>query len=316
MRYSVSSTGRRTSSVGIPGTGLSYVTTSYASKNRAVKPKPSSRPRTIAVSRTAKAKPGLFAPGYEKEFARAVDAYLAGDLAKARAGFKAAAAKDASNRVIADDLLAGLIELQSGSPTEAIPYLEKVVAAKAPLPDELLHKYLADSPGIELSITPLVKATLPWSSTLAALALTEAYQAVGRVDEAIGIVQQLHARQPNQALALSLCELLAQRGAWKDVNEIAAGVTNEDNVTLQLKLFQAQALEAQGLGDAAVTVYTECLRSKKRDVSLLKAARYGRGRQLGALGRAKPAARDLGQVYAEDPNYLDVSSLVSAMAAG
>ena len=264
------------------------------------------------VPPTATTRPGLFAPGYEKEFAHAVEAYLAGDIATARAGFKAAAAKDTSNRVVADDLLAGVLELQSGNPADAIPYLEKVVAGKMALPDELLRKYLAVSPGIQLSITPLVKASVGWSSALSALALAEAYQTVGRIDEAIGIIQQLQAQQPSPALALSLCELLAQRGDWKDLNEVAAPLTNEDDLTLQIKLFQAQALESQGLADAAITVYNECLRSKKRDASLLKAARYGRGRLLVSLGRGKQGARDLGQIYAEDPKYADVASLVGA----
>jgi tetratricopeptide (TPR) repeat protein len=317
MHYSISSTGRRTSSVGIPGTGLSYVKTSYVSKSRSAKSKPpASKTRGTSLTvPTARTEPGLFAPGYEKEFAHAVDAYLAGDISKARAGFRAAAAKDLSNRMIADDLLAGVVELQSGKPADAIPYLEKVVAAKTSLPDELLQKYLAQSPGLELSITPLVKANVPWSSTLAALALTEAYQAVGRIDEAIGVVQQLHAKQPEPALALSLCELLLQQNAWSDVNELAASMTNQDDVSLQIKLFQAQALAAQGLSDAAISIYNECLRSKKRDPSLIKAARYERGRQLLGLGRRKQAARDLGIVYAEDPGYADVATLVGAATA-
>ena len=262
------------------------------------------------ITSTSRPKAGLFAPGYEKEFARAVDFYLNGDLTKARASFKAAATKDSSNRVIADDLLSGLLEIQAGSPGDAIPHLEKAVAARTPLPDELLKKYLADSPGIQLHLTKLVSAFVPWSSVLAALALAEAYQAVGRLDEAIGVLQQLSSVRAEPALTLSLCELLAERGAWTEVNELAAGVINEDDVSLQTKLFQAQALGKQGLGEAAITVYNECLRSKKRDGSLLKSARYGRGRQLLALGRHKPAARDLGLVYAEDPAYADVALLV------
>jgi tetratricopeptide (TPR) repeat protein len=160
-----------------------------------------------------------------------------------------------------------------------------------------------------------VSASVPWSSLLAALALAEAYQAVGRVDEAIGVLQRLSSARTEPALTLSLCELLADRGAWAEVNELAAAISNDDDVSLQTKLFQAEALEKQGLGEAAVSIYNECLRSKKRDGSLLKGARYARGRQLLALGRRKSAARDLGLVYAEDPAYADVASLARAAGA-
>jgi tetratricopeptide (TPR) repeat protein len=281
------------------------------SRKRPTPPNSAQRP----IRKTTGPKAGFFAPGYEKEFAHAVDFYLKGDLTKARASFRAAAAKDTSNRVIADDLLSGLLELQAGSPAEAIPYLEKAVAGRTSLPDELLRKYLADVPGIELHLTKLVSAFVPWSSLLAALAVAEAYQAVGRLDEAIGVLQQLSSVRTEPALTLSLCELLADRGAWPEVNELAAGISNVDDVSLQTKLFQAQALEKQGLGEAAISVYNECLRSKKREGSLLKSARYGRGRQFLALGRRKQAARDLGLVYAEDPAYADVALLVRVAGA-
>ena len=160
-----------------------------------------------------------------------------------------------------------------------------------------------------------MSAFVPWSSLLAALALAEAYQAVGRRDEAVGLLQRVNAERPDPALALSLCELFTEQSAWNEVNKLAAPMSNEDDISLQIKLFQAQALEGQGLGDAAIAVYNECLRSKKRDPSLLKAARYGRGRQLLALGRRKSAARDLGLVYAEDPAYADVSALVTETRA-
>jgi tetratricopeptide (TPR) repeat protein len=314
LHYSVHSSGRRTLSTGIPGTGMSYVTTLSRGRSRSTTTtRRNTAQRPVAIA--ARPKASLFAPGYEKEFARGVDFYLKGDLANARASFKSAAAKDSSNRVIADDLLSGVLEIQAGSPSDAIPYLEKVVAARTPLPDELIGKYLADSPEIELHVTSLVSASMPWSSLLAALALAEAYQAVGRIDEAVGVLRQLSSARTEPALTLSLCELLAERGAWAELNELAASISNEDDVSLQTKLFQAQALEKQGLGEAAISVYNECLRSRRRDPALLKTARYARGRQLLALGQRKRAARDLGLVYAEDPAYADVASLVRESTA-
>lgn len=315
LRYSVHSSGRRTASVGIPGTGMSYVTSL----------KGSSRPRTVrrAATTTVRApaapavqkKPGLFAPGYEKEFARGVTAYLEGATDRALNLFRKASGKDTANRAVADDLLIGILELQAGRAGPAISFLEKVAMSKIALPDELLRNYLPYG-AVELAITPRVRAAIPWSSLLGALALAEAYQVEGRVDEAIGVLQQIAGTRADPALTLSLCELLSSRESWKDVIELSAGVANEDDLSLQIKLFQARALERTGLPDAALDAYRDCLRSKKRDPNLLLHARYARGRLLLELGRKTAALRDLGTVYAEDPQFEDLATLIARAQSG
>jgi tetratricopeptide (TPR) repeat protein len=308
MRYSVHSSGRRTASLGIPGTGVSYVASLGSGHSRKARSPKAVAPRSTPTQAIVK-QAGLFAPGYEKEFARAVEAFVRGDRERARNLFRNASAKDVQNKAVADDLLIGILEVQAGQAKAAIPYLEKVVASKVALPDTLLLKYLPAG-GLELQITPLVRVALVWSSLLGALALAEAYQSEGRVDEAIGVLQQIHRTTADSALTLSLCELLSQRKAWNDVVELAAGVTNVDDLSLQIRLFQALALERTGLPKAAIEVYRDCLRSKKRDAKLLLEARYGRGRLLLAIGKRSAALRDLGLVYAAEPAYAEVATLV------
>ena len=296
-RRSFHSSGRETTSVGIPGTGLGYVETrSGGGTSSAAPPK-------------LEAKPGWFAPKHEKEFYKALQAYVNGDTEKARSLFRSASEKDTGGRVLADDLLAGMLSLSAEKPDEAIPYLEEVVSSEVELPDELMTKY-GFGGGIVLKVTERVKVEVEWSSLAAALALVECYQEQGRVDEAIGVLQQLADTDENPAILLSLCDLYAQTGAWDELVDAAAGTANNDDVTLEIRLLQARAFREQGLDEAALDAYKDALRSKKRNSELLKEARYERGKLRLAQGKSAQAMKDLQTVYAEDPRYRDVATLV------
>src|SRR4030095_4505854 len=111
-RRTFHSSGRQTSSVGIPGTGLGYVHTTRASKRSASEP---------VAAPAVTAKPGLFTPKHEKEFYKALQAYAKGDTEEARTLFESASAKGEGGRVLSDDLLAGIVNATTGKLDEAIP---------------------------------------------------------------------------------------------------------------------------------------------------------------------------------------------------
>lgn len=92
-----------------------------------------------------------------------------------------------------------------------------------------------------------------------------------------------------------------------------ARVSNDDDVTLMLRLCQAEAMEAQDLPDAALEAYRDALKSKKRDPELLKDARYGRAQLYLRTGKRGMAKRDLGRLYADDPDYRDVQALLRTL---
>ena len=278
-----------------------------------------SKPRSAARRRAASPppipsppKPGLFAPKHEKDFHKALTAYARGDTEGARQLFKRSSESDTTGRVLADDLLAGVLSITAGKPDEAIPHLETVVRSDVPLPDELMSKY-GVAGVLKLDVTENVEVAVDFGSLAAALALAECYQEAGRIDEAIGLLQQLVEAQRDPAIVLSLCDLYAQQEAWDEVVDVAAGNQNSDDTTLGIQLIRARALREQGMDDAALEVLKDALRSKKRDAALLKEARYERGRLLLDRGKKTQASKDLQAVYAEDPQYRDVAELVRAM---
>ena len=68
------------------------------------------------------------------------------------------------------------------------------------------------------------------------------------------------------------------------------------------------------MDDSALEVYGDALRSKKRNEELLNRARYGRGKLYIKMGKKAQGKKDLGRLYADDPGYADVASLLQKLA--
>jgi tetratricopeptide (TPR) repeat protein len=305
-RYSVHSSGRKTTSVRVPGTGVYYMQQKGGGSRggrRAAAP----TPQAVSVP-----SPGLMAPKYEKRFAEAVRRYAVGDTAGALPLFIEASTLDTANKALSDDFFAGILLAQSNSTALAIPYLEKVAASPQGLPDALMTKYVGGAL-ISVPVTPQLAVTVQMGSLAAVLVLVECYQEQGRIDEAIGLLQQLIGVASDKALIVSLCELLSLQGAWDEVIDLATGHSNADDVDLQILIYQGVALTNIGRDDAALVVYREALKSKKRDCDLLWWARYNRAMIHLRDGKKARAKNDFAAIYAENRQYADVAQQLAAL---
>jgi tetratricopeptide (TPR) repeat protein len=322
--HTISTSGRRTTTVGLPGTGLYW----QESQTGRRKPKSVRATQTPQVRRAASpptqpgraiAHAGLFAPAYEKEFARALGEMVAGRNRQALERFERAAAADTKQRSIADDLLAGSVCVMLGDAARAIPHLERVAADSRELPDALMRHYLPDGLPIELKIGEHVHVTVMMGTLAATLLLATAYEATDRFDEAIGILQQLLDAHPEPAVKLLLCLMHAHKHEWQDVVTVAAGATNDDDLGLALCVVSGEALCELGLADGALQALSSALRSSTRDPELRKEARYLRARAYAQLGQQARTRKELQQLYAIDPAYRDVAGqlhLPSRAASG
>jgi tetratricopeptide (TPR) repeat protein len=159
-----------------------------------------------------------------------------------------------------------------------------------------------------VKITELISARVPVDLTGATLVLAEAYQLAGRLDEAIGLVHQLHEANPTDpAIRLSLADLLLADSDFDGVVEVTAGAKNEDDLTLALVHMRAAALVALGLHAAAFDAFKEALaKTAKRDPELLATVRYDRALSYERAGQKAKARADFERLYANDPAYRDV----------
>jgi predicted Zn-dependent protease len=92
------------------------------------------------------------------------------------------------------------------------------------------------------------------------------------------------------------------------VVRLAEGIDNDSEIHAGLLLYKAKVLRKLGLLTAARDTLTKTLRRKKnRSDELLRALRYERAMVYEELGQAKRARTDLEKLYAESPDYEDVS---------
>ncbi|GAB4417167.1 MAG: hypothetical protein Fur0044_12750 [Anaerolineae bacterium] len=286
---------------GLPGTGLSY--------RKKLNTARGDRSTTSAKTKTAKTKtdvpsPGFFAPRHEKELAKGLEAYEAGQADEALEHFLAAADDEPGAAILAATILA---EREDGSEFKAIELLEKVVQSDSEFPTPLMEKYLGATE-IEINITPRVTVAVPVDGLAATLLLVELYQSTRRVREAIALLEELVELAEQPVLVLSLCELYASREIWDGIIERAQGLEPVDDVTVEIAIYYGRAMQEKELHDAAISVFSKTLSKKKgRHPDLLNEAAYWRAISYQAQGKHSQARKEFEKLYAEAPNFRDVA---------
>jgi tetratricopeptide (TPR) repeat protein len=299
-RYSVHSSGRRTTTVrsGVPGV---YYQSQRGSGSRRSAGAQSAPPAAPGKQR----KPGLFASKGEKTLYKAIRDNAA-PSAIARIG------DDSEDYRSLAYSLAGLQMLGSESDrSEVIRLLDTAFASgDDPAAHPFATKYLATE--LELAIATGVTVHLPINRDAVGLALGEVLQETGDVDRAIETVEQL---EPTTYAAVSLAELYAQTGKYDEIVEITNGITNEDEATMLLLVFRGIALREQGHYDAAHEVFKEALRSRSRPSELRHFALSERARNFEAQGKKGMARKDLERILAEDAKYEGVRERLDELNA-
>ena len=290
IRYRVHSSGRGTRWIGVPGSGLRHVKT--MTDGLAGKAGAHARRRTVAHGVDAASllpTPGFFASRLEKRYHEGIHALVRGDNETALLSFSTVLAREPG--VPSPHLFSALAVGRTGGPEAMqIGHLEAVVASRIELPDRLQAKYMPPglaSVGLTVRITDRVSAQAALDLLGAALMLAEHYQLVGRLDEAIGLVQQLHAASPADAgIRLSLSDLLSADGDYEGVVEVARDASNNNDLGVALLHLKGGALFALGRRFAALAAFRDALaETANRDPELLKAVRYHRALAYEAMGQ-------------------------------
>jgi tetratricopeptide (TPR) repeat protein len=261
-------------------------------------------------------RPGLFASRVEKRYHEGIHAFIRGDSESALLSFSTVLAHAPESP--SPHLFSALAVGRMGGPEAMqIGHLEAVVESRVELPDRWQAKYLPPglvNMGLTVRITDRVSARAALDLVGAALMLAEHYQHVGRLDEAIGLVQQLHAANPaDTGIMLSLCDLLSADGDYEGVVEVARDASNSNDLGVALLHLKGGALFALGRRFAALAALRDALaKTANRDPDLLKAVRYHRALAHEAMGQNKRARRDLERLFAADPDYEDVRERLAA----
>jgi len=311
--------GRRTT-VGLPGTGLYWTSVHRqaaprppsARGSRAVRtpvpvPAPAGETPRVRQKLTLSSLRRLVTPPDEQAFVDGLRALLAGDHVAALAHLRGA-------KHLADGaFVAGCLALQAGAFDEAVTDLEAALTASAELGRTFDHYGIAVT--LALHVTDEVSAALAPTPASALLALVEAFQRLGRTDDALAGLRRLQVLAPaDPVVRLSLAELLVHRvrldrASLQEAARLGEGVPNDSAIHAALRRHRATALSELGLHDAAVALLSETLRrTADRPVELLHALRYERALAYDAAGQPKRARLELERLYAEAPGYEDVAT--------
>ena len=321
-RYSVNTSGRTTRSVGIPGTGLYAVSSSGGggrrpSRGRRTHGQPSARSGLTTITGDLAdqfiPKPGFLSSATEKRFRDGLVAYLKQDWERAAASFEAAVQADSRN--LSDDFFLGATYARLKRYAEAAQCLERVVGSEVALPDGLMQKYVPGTMSLQLPITERVTVSVGFDSIGAAMVLAELYQELGRKEDAIGVLQRLLQVLPtDEAVRLSLADLLFDDDDFAGLVELTKGVENSNDVTLATLHLRAKALANEGLLEPAAELLSMCLRrTARRDADLLKEIRYNRAEAYELLGEPRKAKTDWSKLIAEDAFYRDARARFAAL---
>ena len=208
--------------------------------------------------------------------------------------------------------LAGFLALRRGEFNQAIADLNSALAEKDKL-GSIFAKYGVDTT-VELPIMEDIVAEIRPDVRGVLFALSEAYQHVGMLQQAIDCLRQIHAVDPEDLMVrLALAEVYSEafpedKQIQQEIVKLAEGVHNESPVHAMLLFYRARALRKLGLYEAAGETLSEALRRKKDyPDDLLLGLRYERALLYEATGQQKRAQVELQKIYAEAPTFEDVA---------
>lgn len=293
-RMSVNSSGRVTRTVGIPGTGISSVTTVSSGSARAVAPAGTAQPT----------KPGMLAPRWHKDLFAAL---MSSDFTR----LEAIANSDARARQTCMYVDAILRSYASGDPERARALTETLwQEGYVPTSDPFMAKYFPNA-CIQLSVVDGITVILPCDRDVLGLVLAELRQMLGDVAGAVDLVEQL---TPSTLAAVSLAELYSEQHRWADIVDLTNGLTNEDDFATFLLIQRGVAFREQQHYEAARESFKTAYSARSREPVLRRLALIERGRTYLAEGKAGMARKDFEKVLAEDSKYPGLRDLLASIS--
>ena len=117
-------------------------------------------------------------------------------------------------------------------------------------------------------------------------------------------------RQPRiSGIPEALCSLYSRSGRPDDVLAVTTRYP-----TARLDIWKAAALAQKGLTDAALLIYDDLVR-RSRSPTLIAGAQYAKAKLLIEMGNVAAARRELAQVYAAVPDFVDDAGLLPKLNA-
>ena len=309
-RYTVNSKGRRTVSMGIPGTGISDVTTLSSGRS-------SRRAQVEEVPQIgdSEPRPGLFASGAERAlhvFLR--DIYGADDTVNsAMEVVEAAGALKAQHPKLAAamDLISVLHGIRDTDTSDAASALAMKLWQERDIVfnDRLVRKYFPGIyPGVQ--ITAGIFSVGSYTSQTLGFIVSELLQKEGKYPEAIEVLNHM---RPDQLVGISLADIEITSGDFDGAIETTEDIENEDDATAMMLVLRGIAFREKGLDDAALECFKRAIAKKSRSEGVIHRGLFERAMTYKKLGKKAAAKKDLEKILVDDPQAAGVNEALKAL---
>jgi len=320
-RYTVNSKGRRTASVGLPGTGLYNVETlsSGRRKSRAHSSEPTSfvQEEPVPYDPPKSMQPSLFARKAERElyiYLRDVfqwDEEDSPDQAIEKA------------RILREKfptlkwslfLLQMLYSVTGSSVDDAIAYeWSKVLWSnrEEAFNDKYVIKYFKGIT-LQIQITSGISTSQIYDQQTLGHIIVELLQQMGKLEEAFAI---LHEMQADQLVAISIADIEIGEKDYDGAIETTEDVENEDDATAMMLILRGVAFREKAMLDASLECLKRALSSKKRSETLLHRALFERAETYARMGKKAMAIKDLEKILVDDSDYPVVQEKLAELSA-
>jgi len=301
------------STVGIPGTGLSYTHKAGAGRKKRSRRRSVSEPVSEAVwcndpdSLDMGFFKRLFTADDEESLIDACRELLLGNDIQAMAHLRRA------GNLADGACLGGFTALKLGRYDEAERLLRHAFEQRDALGEVFSRCGLALK--LSLEITSAITAVVEPDEHGVLLGLVEVYQHRRHRDAALNCLERLlHLNGDDVVIKLSLAELLleddmATAEQCRRIVELAGEVENVSEIHAALMLYKGMALRRLGLPVAARDTFTAALRRKKeRSPELLLELRYQRALVYLDMGQRSRYRAELENLYSSAPGYADVAA--------
>ena len=299
-RISFSPGGRVTRRVGLPGTGMSWVSSSSGSRRRSTR----SVAPVAPAQPPAPPSPGLFASADERNVyssfrAKNVDTLLAVSQSESKAAVLAG-------------FYAALILSDQDNHSAALHALDTAWHRIADFDhDELFAKY-AHAMTVTVDLCEDAKVSAPGSRDTAGLLYAELLQAAGRPSEALEVVKHL---TWGPAVAISSADLMAAMSDWDGVLTVTNNIAVIDDGTALIAVYRAMAFRRTGLLDAAKECLKPALAARIKDAGVRSQAMLERARIQQAQGHFAAARKDVESVLAKDAANTRAKALLAELGS-
>ena len=297
-KYTINSSGRRTASVGIPGSGL-YYTESTGGGRRKTEIDPLTSYDEHGNEQHID-KPGLFAGRAETIFFEFAEQFLVSDSSFSFDEIKAAAENiKTTNPDIAPFIDYVMIAKTANvSAQDALALCERLYAMPDLLTDKIAKKYF-DQFHARIPIARGISFSTDYNHSYLSYTYSEILQALGQPQKALEVIQKVPDSEYKNIAILDLHLALKE---YETVIDETNDLENEDDESAILLIFRAIAYRELKEFDLAIETFKLTLAKRSRSREILEYARYERAVTYIAMGKKAQAIKDLNSLIAKDYN--------------